>query len=84
MDVKIAVEDNLSSFASYLQNKGFEVNIVDSPNSAPLNDYDAVVVSGHSNNFLNMQNTSTTAPVIDASGLTDEQVYQRIKRVLKS
>jgi len=80
---KIALEDNLSSFAPYLEDKGFEVRLLHSVASGPLEGFDAVVVSGQSNNFLNIQNTLTRAPVIDATGLTPEQVYRHIKQVLE-
>lgn len=84
MPKKIALEDNLTSFAPFLIDKGFEVTLLHSLTSAPLDEFDAVVVSGQTNNFLNIQDTLTSAPVIDATGMTDDQVYQRIRGVLET
>lgn len=84
MPHKIALEDNLTSFAPFLIGKGLDVTLLHSLTSVPLDEFDAVVVSGQTNNFLNIQDTLTSAPVIDATGMTDEQVYQRIRRIIET
>ena len=45
--------------------------------------YDAVVVTGFNKDFLGIEDTNTKAVVIDAKGLTAEQVYNRLENSLQ-
>jgi len=45
-----------------------------------LHDYDFVVTTGMDKNFLEMQEASGKATVINASGLTPEEVAREIER----
>jgi hypothetical protein len=59
-----------------LQEKGYTV-----VNTAAGQDVMAVVVSGADNNLMNVQDATTKAPVIDASGKTPEQILSRIQKL---
>jgi hypothetical protein len=71
---KIAVEDNLSAIKQALEKGGYTVV---SPKSKE--NVMACVVMGMDNNLMDIQNTVTKAPVIDAAGMTPEQVISRIE-----
>lgn len=73
---KVAVEANLTTIAKALESKGYTV-------VNPKSGYDVVaaVVMGMDNNLMNIQNTVTKAPVIDATGLTPEQVVSRVESI---
>jgi len=43
-------------------------------------DYDAIVVTGMNNDFLGLQDTATGAPVIDATGMTPEEIHEQIQQ----
>jgi hypothetical protein len=59
-----------------LQSGGFQtVGLEDSS----LNDVSAIVVSGQDKNFLGMQDTSRKIPVINAEGLSAEDVVHQVK-----
>ncbi|WP_425057713.1 hypothetical protein SCACP_22500 [Sporomusa carbonis] len=74
MAKKIAVEENLTAIKKALQEKGYTVV---SPKSAE--NIVAAVVMGMDNNLMNIQNTTTKAPVIDATGMTTDQVLSKIE-----
>lgn len=76
MTKKIAVEPGLTDLSRLLKNQGYEVV---SPGSG--GHVTAVVIDGLDNNTMNMQDTSTKAPVIDASGHTPDQILSRIKEL---
>jgi hypothetical protein len=73
---KVAVESNLTNVDQALQSGGFQtVGLEDSS----LNDVSAIVVSGQDKNFLGMQDTSRKIPVINAEGLSAEDVVHQVK-----
>ncbi|HBV97912.1 MAG: hypothetical protein JL50_07500 [Peptococcaceae bacterium BICA1-7] len=73
---RVAVDKGLpSGLTDMLKKEGYQVI---SPYSGQ-GDVDAVIVSGMSNNFMNIQDTSLTAPVIDASGKSPEDIIKRLK-----
>ncbi len=71
---KVAVEDNLSEIAGTLKEHGYTIV---SPKSKE--NVVATIVMGMDNNLMNIQNTTTKSPVIDATGMTPEQVLTRIE-----
>ncbi|HAA24556.1 MAG TPA: hypothetical protein DCE11_00345 [Ruminiclostridium sp.] len=79
---KIAVQKGLTPVQEYLANHGYDVEMVDFDafSKSQEEDYDAVVVTGMNNDFLGMQDTATGAPVIDATGMTPEEIYEQIQR----
>lgn len=70
----VAVEDNLSTIKQAFEKKGYTVV---SPNSKES--ILACVVMGMDNNLMDIQNTVTKAPVIDAAGMTPDQVVSRVE-----
>ena len=80
MKGKIAVEQNLTPVVNYLTSQGYSV--VSMSASDMLNGdkkgYDAFVISGASENFLGMDDRVTKTSVINASGLSPEDVARRI------
>jgi len=79
MKKKIAVDESLFNVKRKLSEEGYDV--------VSAMDYemaDALVVTGQDNNIMNMQETDTKAPVIDASGKTTDEIYNEIKNKLES
>lgn len=79
---RIAVEQSLNRFAQVLQDNGYEVVQLDplSESGAELINCAAVVVSGMDRNMLGRQDIQTAAPVIDATGLTSDQLLEEVRR----
>lgn len=76
---RVAIEDSLQQVKEYLQGKGYEVTNLNQQN----NNVDAIVISGQDEDMLGIQDISTNAPVIDARGLTAEDIYQQLANRLK-
>jgi hypothetical protein len=72
---RIAVENNLANVKQFLQNNGFEVVSLDAQN---MPDCDCYVISGMDQNMMGMQDIQTGAPVINAHGMSAEQVLAAI------
>jgi len=81
MKQRIAIESNLTPIRDYLVSKGFDVETVSLNNeyTNQMDKYDAIIVTGMNNNFLGVNDTNTRAVVIDASGMTAEQVYNELQ-----
>ncbi|NLO39453.1 MAG: YkuS family protein [Ruminiclostridium sp.] len=79
---KIAVQKGLTPVQEYLEDQGYEVETVefDAFTQAQNEDYDAIVLTGMSSDFLGMQDTATGAPVIDATGMTPEEIFEQINQ----
>lgn len=79
---KIAVQKGLTPVQEYLEAQGYAVETVefDAFTKAQNEDYDAIVLTGMSKDFLGMQDTATAAPVIDATGMTPEEVFEQINQ----
>ncbi|WP_168198255.1 YkuS family protein [Crassaminicella thermophila] len=78
---KVAVEKSLENVKNYLNNKGFDVADLESA-TTNLKNFDAIVVSGQNSNLLGMHDTSTKASVINAKGLTVEDIYEELNNRL--
>ena len=78
---KIAVEQSLTNVSDALREKGYDV--VDLRSAADAENCSACVVTGMDNNFMGMQDISTKAPVIEASGLTADEVCQQVEQRLQ-
>lgn len=76
MNRVVAVENNLGPVKSFLAAKGCEVVDVQSIQNQPV---DVIVLSGADENVMNIQNHLSGAPVINARGLTPEQVWDSIQ-----
>lgn len=83
MNVKIAIEPALSNVRDYLSDMGYNVVDIDvNKEAGSLRGFDAIVVNGVSTNLMGMSNTRSKAPVINADGLTPEQIAQEIRSKL--
>jgi hypothetical protein len=79
MKGKIAIEPALSNVKSYLAQQGYTVESMSEQSKKDLSNYDAVIVTGLSKDLLGMQDTETKAVVINADGLSAEEVAERLK-----
>jgi hypothetical protein len=78
---KIGVEQSLSDVQQALQQKGHEVVQLRSENDAQ--GCDCCVVTGQDSNVMGMSNASIDGPVIEASGLTTEEICQQVESRLQ-
>lgn len=79
---KIAVQKGLTPVRDYLADQGYEVETIDFDafTQAQNENYDAIVLTGMNKNFLGMEDTATGAPVIDATGMTPEEIHEQIQQ----
>jgi len=85
MTQTIAVEPNLTPVKNFLSSKGYQVesiNFNEATAKFPSDRFDAFVVTGLNTNFMGIHDTNTKAVVIDAGGLTPEQVYSELMQRL--
>jgi hypothetical protein len=83
MNQKIAIEPNLTPIKEFLTGKGYSVENIDYGQGTTANkNYAAFIVAGVETNFMGIQDTSTNAVVINAQGLTAEQVFQELQKRL--
>jgi hypothetical protein len=77
----IAVESELTPVKEFLSSKGYQVESVHFGEiiKNKTHKYDAFVVTGMEENFLGINDTITKAIVLDASGMSPEQVYQELQ-----
>lgn len=82
---RVAVESNLSPVQEYLSNQGYQVETLDvnSLTQSGQQQYDAVVISGMDQNLMGIADVQVAAPVINADGLTPEEVANRIESLNK-
>jgi galactitol-specific phosphotransferase system IIB component len=78
---KIAVEQSLENVKNYLRNQGYDVTDIESTQSN-ANNFDAIVVSGQNSNFLGMHDTNTKASVINAKGMSVEDIHKELNNRL--
>ena len=78
---KIAVEQSLTNISEALREKGY--NVVDLQSAADTKNCAACVVTGIDSNVMGIQDITTTAPVIEASGLSADEVCQQIEQKLR-
>jgi hypothetical protein len=79
--MKVAVEANLHPVQEYLSRQGCQVETLEANQiqQAANTNYSAIVVSGADQNLTGMQTVQANCPVISASGLTPEEIYNRIQ-----
>ncbi|MBM7855807.1 hypothetical protein JOC37_002227 [Desulfohalotomaculum tongense] len=75
---KIAVEDNLTDVKQALQQRGYQVV---SPQQGQ--DAAAMVITGMDENIMGMMGITSSAPVIEARGLTTGEILQKIENKLQ-
>lgn len=78
---RVAIEGPLGNIGTFLEEKGYEVVNLDphTQTGIELKNCDAIVISGMDRNLMGYTTIKTEAPVIEANGLTQEQVYQQVK-----
>ncbi len=78
---KVAVEQGLQPVKSYLEQQGCQV--VDMTASSSFQDAACIVLTGGDKDIMGMQTIEADVPVINADGLSPEQVYQRIRNYVQ-
>lgn len=78
---KIGVEQSLTDVQQALQEKGYEV--VQLRQESDANGCDCCVVTGQDNNIMGISNVVTAGSVIEASGMTADEVCQQVESKLK-
>jgi ATP phosphoribosyltransferase len=76
----IAVEKNLSRLVDALETEGYEVVMLDAEQE-PAKEVDAIVVSGADINLMNMQDTLTEVPVINAVGKSFNEILKELEKL---
>lgn len=74
--MRIGVEESLSNVSQALKEKGYQV--VPLSNASDVNNVDCCVVTGMDSNIMGMQTTTTQVPVIEANGLSANEICQKI------
>lgn len=72
---KIAVAENLSQVKQELSDQGYQVVTMDEANEA-----DCCVITGLDENMMGMAETMTKAPVINAQGLTANEIVNQVQQ----
>lgn len=81
MKGKIAIEPALSNVQSYLSEIGYNVESMNVNGSVNLHGYDAIVVTGLNKDLAGIHDTGTKAAVINADGLTPQEVASELDRI---
>ena len=79
--VKIGIERNLNNVIRYLEDNNIQVEVLEGSKKESrraMNKFDAVVVSGTDINLMGMQDVIGKTRVINASGMSPEEVYEEI------
>jgi len=78
---RIAIEENLTPIKNFLSDKGFNVESIsiNQKYTEQMRNYDALIIAGSNRNFLGISDTNTKAVVIDANGMSPEQVYNELR-----
>lgn len=82
----IAVEKGLSNVVDYLSREGYTVEILSESidnNTSTLGRYDAIITADYNTDMLGIADTETKVPVINASGLTPEEIKNMIDQRAK-
>jgi hypothetical protein len=74
---RIAVSNTLTNVSDYLKDQGLDV--VQMSQSVPQGQFDAIVLSGENETMMGMMDIQQECPVINAEGMTAEEVYQELK-----
>ncbi|MDM5187684.1 YkuS family protein [Bacillus sp. DX4.1] len=77
---KIGVENSLTDVQQALQQKGYEIISLQSENDAQ--GCDCCVVTGLDSNVMGIQNAEIKGSIIEASGLTTDEICQRVESSL--
>jgi DNA-binding response OmpR family regulator len=78
---KVAVERNLRNVKEYFESQGYKVDIFEDTELEDIktrDNYEAIILSGGNKDLCGMQDTLTAIPVIDATGMTPEELLNRV------
>ncbi len=80
---RVAVEQNLTPVREYLSQQGYQVEALDASKieNGAQNNYTAIIISGVDQNLMGIQNVVQNCPVINAEGLTPQEVHQRLQQL---
>lgn len=78
---KIGVEGSLTNVQQALRDKGHEV--IELRQESDAENCDCCVVTGMDSNVMGNHDTTTQAPVIEASGLSADEVCQQVEQHLQ-
>jgi peptidase E len=86
MHKKVAVEKNLNNVRQYFESQGYQVDLfndsqLDSIHS--VSNYDAIIVSGGNIDFMGIQDTETRAPIINATGISPQAIFNTVSRTFE-
>ena len=77
---KIGVEQSLTNIQAALREKGYEVvSFVSLQTESDAQNVDCCVVTGLDSNVMGIQNTTTSASIIEANGLSADDVINEIE-----
>lgn len=74
---KVGVEESLTNVLQALRSKGYQV--VELTNGADAKGCDCCVVTGLDSNVMGMQDTAMKGSVIEASGLSADEVCREVE-----
>ncbi|PFA68398.1 hypothetical protein CN378_07335 [Bacillus sp. AFS015802] len=79
--MRIGVEQSLTNVVEALRAQGHEV--VELKQESDANGCDCCVVTGIDTNVMGIQNVATQGPVIEASGLSADQICEEVQSRLQ-
>lgn len=77
---KVGVEQSLTDVQDALQSRGYEV--VQLKQESDAQGCDCCVITGQDQNVMGIQNTITEGSVINAHGLTAEEICDQVEKKL--
>lgn len=78
----LAVQKGLTPIKEYLENQGYIIREFENnyeSNISFLNKFDAIIINGQNTNILNEQKPKIDSIIVNANGMTPEQVDQQLK-----
>ncbi|HZK56724.1 MAG TPA: YkuS family protein [Clostridia bacterium] len=84
---RVGIEEGLTNVANFLTDEGYSVKQLSGSmdeNLSSLRNFDAIVISGLNTNMFGYDNVKTNAPIIDADGLTPQEVKNMIDRQINT
>ena len=75
--------DFLSTIADYLSSQGYSVEILGEnlqSNVEKCNNLDVIITADYNTDMMGFSDTSTKVPIINASGLTQEEIKNMIEQ----
>lgn len=79
---RIGVEQSLSNVSEALRSKGYDV--VELRQEQDANGCDCCVISGQDQNVMGIQNAATQGSVLNAHGMSADEVCQAVESRLQS